>query len=50
MIATAPPPTPLNKATICGIGVICTLRAAGTPTAIPIATPSAISHGVELDR
>ena len=47
MIATAPPPTPLNKATICGIWVICTLRAAGTPTATPIATPSAISHGVE---
>ena len=29
--ATAPPPTPLNSATICGIAVIFTLRAAGTP-------------------
>ena len=46
MIATAPPPTPLNSATICGIAVICTLRAAGTPTAVPITSPSAISHGV----
>ena len=33
--ATAPPPTPLNSATICGIAVIFTLRAAGTPTAVP---------------
>ena len=37
--ATAPPPTPLNSATICGIAVIFTERAAGTPTAVPIATP-----------
>ncbi len=29
--ATAPPPTPLNSATICGIAVIFTERAAGTP-------------------
>ncbi len=42
MMATAPPPTPLNSATICGIAVIFTLRAAGTPTATPIATPSTI--------
>ena len=41
--ATAPPPTPLNSATICGIAVIFTPRAAGTPTAVPIATPSTIS-------
>ena len=41
--ATAPPPTPLNSATICGIAVIFTLRAAGTPTAVPIATPRTIS-------
>ena len=46
MIATAPPPTPLNNATICGIAVMWTLRAAGTPTAVPITSPSAISHGV----
>ena len=41
--ATAPPPTPLNSATICGIAVIFTLRAAGTPTAVPMATPTTIS-------
>ena len=46
MIATAPPPTPLNSATICGIAVIRTVRAAGTPTAVPITSPRAISHGV----
>ena len=46
MIATAPPPTPLNSATICGIAVIRTLCAAGTPTAVPITNPNAISHGV----
>ena len=40
--ATAPPPTPLNSATICGIAVICTERAAGTPTAVPITSPTAI--------
>jgi hypothetical protein len=44
--ATAPPPTPLNSATICGIAVIFTLRAAGTPTAAPIARPAMISHTV----
>ena len=38
--ATAPPPTPLNSATICGIAVIFTLRAAGMPTAVPITTPT----------
>ena len=36
MSATAPPPTPLNSATICGIAVIFTLRAAGTPMTVPI--------------
>ena len=40
--ATAPPPTPLNSATICGIAVIFTPRAAGTPTAVPIAIPITI--------
>ena len=39
---TAPPPTPLNSATICGIAVIFTWRAAGTPTAVPSAIPSTI--------
>src|SRR5919197_3374557 len=41
--ATAPPPTPLKSATICGIAVMRTLRAAGTPTAVPSATPTTIS-------
>ena len=41
--ATAPPPTPLNSATICGIAVIFTLRAAGTPIAVPMPTPMMIS-------
>ena len=41
--ATAPPPTPLNSATICGIAVIRTCRAAGTPTTVPIAAPTMIS-------
>ena len=43
MSAIAPPPTPLNSATICGIAVIFTLRAAGTPMTVPITMPSAIS-------
>jgi hypothetical protein len=47
MIATAPPPTPLNNATICGIAVIRTRSAAGMPIAVPMTTPSRISHGVE---
>ncbi len=34
--AAAPPPTPLNAATIWGIAVIFTSRAAGTPTAVPM--------------
>jgi hypothetical protein len=42
MSATAPPPTPLNSATICGIAVIFTLRAAGTPTIVPITIPATI--------
>jgi hypothetical protein len=41
--ATAPPPTPLNSATICGIAVIFTERAAGTPTAMPTARPTTIN-------
>jgi hypothetical protein len=42
MSATAPPPTPLKSATICGIAVIFTARAAGTPMTVPSAMPSAI--------
>ena len=40
--AAAPPPTPLNSATICGIAVIFTFRAPTTPIAEPIAIPAAI--------
>ena len=44
--ATAPPPTPLKIATICGIAVIFTRSAAGIPIAVPIATPRRISQTV----
>ncbi len=40
--AAAPPPTPLNSATICGIAVIFTFRAPTTPITDPIAIPAAI--------
>ena len=40
--AAAPPPTPLNSATICGIAVIFTFRAPTTPITEPIAIPAAI--------
>ena len=42
--AAAPPPTPLNSATICGIAVIFTLRAATAPKPPPISIASAIAH------
>ncbi len=41
--AAAPPPTPLNRATICGIAVIFTVRAPTSPTTAPIAAPPARS-------
>ncbi len=44
--ATAPPPTPLKSATICGIAVIFTLSAEGMPTAVPITMPTAIRTAV----
>ena len=47
---TAPPPTPLKSATICGIAVILTRRAAGTPTAVPSATPITISAQLPSPR
>ena len=40
--AAAPPPTPLNSATICGIAVIFTLRAPTAPSTAPIAAPTMI--------
>ncbi len=40
--AAAPPPTPLNSATICGIAVIFTRRAATAPNVPPIAEPTTI--------
>ena len=42
--AAAPPPTPLKSATICGIAVICTLRAATAPKPPPITIAIAIAH------
>ena len=44
MRAAAPPPTPLNSATICGIAVILTLRAATAPNVPPTTMPTAISQ------
>ena len=41
--AAAPPPTPLKSATSCGICVISTLRAAGTP----IIRPTAIAPKIQ---
>ena len=41
--AAAPPPTPLKRATICGIAVIFTVRAPITPTTVPIAAPPMMS-------
>ena len=40
--AAAPPPTPLNSATICGIAVIFTARAAYAPTGAAIAITATI--------
>ena len=40
--AAAPPPTPLNRATICGIWVICTVRAPYTPPMVPTAMAAMI--------
>jgi len=42
--AAAPPPTPLNSATICGIAVILTLRAATAPKPPPISIATTIAH------
>ena len=42
--AAAPPPTPLKSATICGIAVIRTLRAATAPKEPPTTIPTAISQ------
>ena len=47
--ATAPPPTPLKSATIWGIAVIFTLRAAGTPITVPTTTPSTIRPQLPID-
>jgi hypothetical protein len=44
MIAAAPPPTPLNSATICGIAVIFTVRAPTTPIIVPMTPPASIHH------
>ena len=41
--AAAPPPTPLNRATICGIAVIFTVRAPTNPTTAPSTPPTTIN-------
>ncbi len=46
--AAAPPPTPLNSATICGIAVIFTRRAATAPKPPPITIPIAISQKLPM--
>ena len=44
MSAAAPPPTPLNSATICGIAVIFTVRAPTTPITVPTTPPASMIH------
>src|SRR5437764_1388992 len=46
--AAAPPPTPLKSATICGIAVIFTLRAATAPKTPPTAIPTRISQTLSI--
>ena len=46
--AAAPPPTPLNSATICGIAVIFTRRAATAPKPPPMTIPITIAHQLAL--
>src|SRR5438105_3098677 len=46
--AAAPPPTPLTSATICGIAVIFTLRAATAPKTPPTAMPTRISQTLSI--
>ena len=41
--AAAPPPAPLNRATICGIAVIFTTRAPANPATPPTAMPARIN-------
>jgi hypothetical protein len=48
--ATVPPPTPLNKATSCGIAVILVNRAGGTPSATPTSRPATISPQLWVSR
>ncbi len=40
--AAAPPPTPLKRATICGMAVILTRRAPRAPMGIPIKRPISV--------
>ncbi len=48
MSAAAPPPTPLKMATICGIAVILTRRAAGTAIDAPTAMATRVSARLRL--
>ena len=40
--AAAPPPTPLKRATICGMAVMRTMRAPTVPISVPITSPTAV--------
>src|SRR5439155_23572459 len=40
--AAAPPPTPLKRATICGMAVMRTMRAPTVPISMPIMSPTAV--------
>jgi hypothetical protein len=46
--AAAPPPTPLNSATSCGIAVIATRRAPSAPGTAPTATASRIQPRLSM--
>ena len=48
--ATVPPPTPLNRATSCGIAVIFTRRAGGIPSATPTTSPTMIRIQLPVSR
>ena len=48
--ATVPPPTPLNNATSCGIAVILSSRAGGTPSTTPTSRPATIRTQFSVSR
>jgi len=48
--AEAAPPKPFNKATICGMAVICTVRAKTAPMAEPMMMPMMMSSKPRMLR